>query len=73
MKRIVALFFAVILLACIGITAYADVYIEYCPVCEQNTMWRDAVRQYTSGSLSREDAIAAFKQNVADNLDVEVN
>ena len=38
-----------------------------------NTMWRDAVRQYTSGSLSREDAIAAFKQNVADNLDVEVD
>ena len=38
-----------------------------------NTYWRDAVRQYTAGSLSREDAINAFKQNVADNLDVEVD
>ncbi len=38
-----------------------------------NTYWRDAVRQYTSGALSRDDAISAFKQNVADNLDVEVN
>ena len=38
-----------------------------------NTYWRDAVRQYTSGALSRDEAIAAFKQNVADNLDVEVN
>ncbi len=37
-----------------------------------NTMWRDAVRQYTAGNLSREDALNAFKQNVADNLDVEV-
>jgi hypothetical protein len=38
-----------------------------------NTYWRDAVRQYTSGALSRDDALNAFKQNVADNLDVEVN
>ncbi len=38
-----------------------------------NTYWRDAVRQYTAGNLSRDEAIAAFKQNVADNLDVEVN
>ena len=38
-----------------------------------NTYWRDAVRQYTAGNLSREDAINAFKQNVADNLDVEVD
>ena len=37
-----------------------------------NNYWRDAVRQYTSGALSRDDAISAFKQNVADNLDVEV-
>ena len=37
-----------------------------------NNYWRDAVRQYTAGNLSREDAINAFKQNVADNLDVEV-
>ena len=38
-----------------------------------NTYWRDAVRQYTAGNLSRDEAIAAFKQNVADNLDVEVD
>ena len=37
-----------------------------------NNYWRDAVRQYTAGSLSRDEAISAFKQNVADNLDVEV-
>ena len=37
-----------------------------------NQYWRDAVREYTAGNLSREDAIAAFKQNVADNLDVIV-
>ena len=38
-----------------------------------NTYFRDAVRQYTSGELSREDALNAFKTNVADNLDVEVD
>ena len=38
-----------------------------------NNYWRDAVRQYTAGNMSREDAISAFKQNVADNLDVEVD
>ncbi len=37
-----------------------------------NQYWRDAVRQYTSGEKTKEDAIAGFKQNVADNLDVEV-
>lgn len=37
-----------------------------------NQYWRDAVRTYTSGEKSKEDAIAAFKQNVKDNLDVEV-
>ena len=37
-----------------------------------NTYWRDAVRQYTAGTLSRDEALQAFKQNVADNLDVEV-
>ena len=37
-----------------------------------NSYWRDAVREYTSGNLSKEDAIAAFKANVADNLDVVV-
>lgn len=38
-----------------------------------NTYWRDQVRMYTSGQKSREDAISAFKQQVADNLDVKVN
>ena len=37
-----------------------------------NQYWRDAVRGYTSGELSRDDAIALFKQNVADNLDIIV-
>ena len=37
-----------------------------------NSYWRDAVRQYTAGELSREEAIQFFKQQVADNLDVEV-
>lgn len=37
-----------------------------------NSYWRDAVRQYTSGEKSKEEAIEGFKQNVADNLDVEV-
>ena len=38
-----------------------------------NNYWRDVVRQYTAGELSRDDAITAFKTNVADNLDVEVD
>ena len=38
-----------------------------------NSWWREAVRQYTAGNLSRDEAIAAFKQTVADNLDVEVD
>ena len=37
-----------------------------------NSYWRDAVRTYTSGDKTRDEAIAAFKQNVADNLDVVV-
>ena len=37
-----------------------------------NTYWRDQVRQYTSGAKTREQAIADFKQQVADNLDVIV-
>lgn len=37
-----------------------------------NQYWRDAVRAYTSGDLDRDGAIEAFKTNVADNLDVEV-
>ena len=38
-----------------------------------NSYWRDATRQYTSGAMTRDEAIAAFKTNVADNLDVEVD
>ncbi len=38
-----------------------------------NLYWRDQVRQYTSGQKSRDDAIKAFKQSVADNLDVKVD
>ena len=37
-----------------------------------NQYWRDAVREYTSGNKDRETAIADFKSNVADNLDVTV-
>ncbi|MBR3949039.1 MAG: carbohydrate ABC transporter substrate-binding protein [Oscillospiraceae bacterium] len=37
-----------------------------------NSYWRDAVRQYTAGSMARDEAIQFFKQQVADNLDVEV-
>ena len=37
-----------------------------------NQYWRDAVRGYTSGELSRDEALDLFKQNVADNLDVVV-
>ena len=38
-----------------------------------NQYWRDAVRGYTSGELSRDEAIELFKQNVAENLDVTVD
>ena len=37
-----------------------------------NSYWRDAVRQYTAGNMTRDEAIEFFKQQVADNLDVEV-
>ncbi len=37
-----------------------------------NQFWRDQVREYTAGNKSREQAIADFKQQVADNLDVIV-
>jgi multiple sugar transport system substrate-binding protein len=35
-----------------------------------NTYFRDSVRQYTSGKMTKDKAIAAFKQKVADNLDL---
>lgn len=37
-----------------------------------NMYWRDQVREYTAGNKTKDEAIAAFKQNVADNLDVIV-
>ena len=37
-----------------------------------NGYWREQVREYTAGNKTREAAIADFKQNVADNLDVTV-
>lgn len=37
-----------------------------------NLYWRDQVREYTSGNKTRDEAIEAFKQQVADNLDVIV-
>lgn len=37
-----------------------------------NMKWRDQVRQYANGEKTREQAIADFKQDVADNIDVSV-
>lgn len=37
-----------------------------------NNYWRGQVREYTAGNKTREQAIADFKQQVADNLDVIV-
>lgn len=37
-----------------------------------NTYWRNQVREYTAGNKTREQAIADFKTQVADNLDVIV-
>jgi len=36
-----------------------------------NNIWRDEVRQYTAGNITRDEAIAAFKQSVADQLGIE--
>ncbi len=36
-----------------------------------NNIWRDQVRQYTAGNISRDEAIAAFKQSVADQLGID--
>ncbi len=37
-----------------------------------NSAWRDAVRQYTAGELSRDEAIAAFKATVGDKVAITV-
>jgi hypothetical protein len=36
-----------------------------------NNIWRDQVRQYTAGNITRDAAIAAFKQSVSDQLGIE--
>ena len=36
-----------------------------------NSLWRDAVRAYTGGTVTREEAIANFKQTVKDSLGIE--
>ncbi|KAA8998826.1 carbohydrate ABC transporter substrate-binding protein [Paenibacillus spiritus] len=36
-----------------------------------NKLWRDQVREYTAGNKSRDDAIATFKQQVKDQLDID--
>ena len=36
-----------------------------------NSMWRDAVRQYTGGAMTRDEAIEFFKTNVEDQLGIE--
>jgi len=36
-----------------------------------NSMWRDAVRQYTGGAMTREEALEFFKGNVEDQLGIE--
>jgi hypothetical protein len=38
-----------------------------------NNLWRDQVRQYTAGNVTREGAIEAFKQAVVDTLGIEAN
>lgn len=37
-----------------------------------NSYWRDQVREYTAGNKTRDEAVADFKQQVADNLDIIV-
>ena len=36
-----------------------------------NSLWRDQVRQYTAGNKDKKQAIADFKQQVKDNLDLD--
>lgn len=36
-----------------------------------NSIWRDQVREYTAGNKTREQALADFKQNVKDQLDID--
>ena len=36
-----------------------------------NLIWREQVRQYTAGNISRDEALAAFKTAVADQMGIE--
>jgi hypothetical protein len=36
-----------------------------------DTIWRDAVRQYATGKMTKDQAIAAFQQNVKDQLSID--
>lgn len=36
-----------------------------------NSIWRDQVREYTAGNKTRDQALADFKQNVKDQLDID--
>ncbi|MDR3050622.1 MAG: ABC transporter substrate-binding protein [Oscillospiraceae bacterium] len=36
-----------------------------------NNLWRDQVRQYTAGNISRDEAIAAFRQTVSDTMGID--
>jgi hypothetical protein len=36
-----------------------------------NLIWRDVVRQYTAGNVTRDEALATFKQTVTDQLGIE--
>lgn len=36
-----------------------------------NNIWRDEVRQYTAGNITRDEAIATFKQTVSDTLGID--
>ncbi len=37
-----------------------------------NSTWRDWVRQYTSGNVTRDEALASFKQAITDTLGIDV-
>ena len=38
-----------------------------------NDTWRDVVRQYTAGDLTRDEALQTFKDNVFSKLEIESN
>ena len=52
MKKTFAILCIVTLLVGIGITAYADAYVEYCPACGETTIWRDACSGRSAGNSS---------------------